>query len=243
MSEDLNIIRPSIFAKYEVISGITEKMQDLFPNNGFSVSENESITADEVFTNKSKLASFLNSNYRNFIFQKQTHSDIVRIIDKNFEESISDGMITKSFGIYLCIKIADCCAVLCYDPKSKAIGAFHCGWRGAYNGILSKGIKMMSDEFSSNPSDILFYLSPCASKCCYEVGPEFCMYFPESVTKVRGKYYFDLKAELKNQLLAIGCNAANIEISQFCTICDERFHSYRRDKDNSGRMVAFIGMR
>lgn len=243
MSDEIKIIVPEIFPHNQIIAGVTQRMQDIYPPYGFSILANKNTSLDEAIENRKKLASFFNAEYQNFVFQRQTHSDLVTIINDNKSEKTSDGMITNRKGIFLCIKIADCCAVLCYDPNSKAIGAFHCGWRGAYNKILIKGIEMMKMEYSSSPEDMLFYLSPSASECCYEVGNEFCSYFSETVKKRGEKFYFDLKSELKNQLISIGANENKIEISHHCTICDSRYHSYRRDKEDSGRMAAFISLR
>lgn len=243
MSDEIKIIVPEIFPQNQIIAGVTQRMQEIYPPYGFSILANKHTSVDEAIANRRKLANFFNAEYQNFVFQKQIHSDLVTKINDNKSEKTSDGMITNLRGIFLCIKIADCCAVLCYDPKSKAIGAFHCGWRGAYNKILIKGIEMMKREYSSNPEDMFFYLSPCASQCCYEVGNEFCSYFSDTVIKRGDKYYFDLKSELKNQLISIGANENKIELSPHCTICNSIFHSFRRDKEDSGRMAAFICLR
>jgi hypothetical protein len=55
-------------------------------------------------------------------------------------------------------------------------------------------------------------------------------------------FLFDNVAEIKHQLLEAGLYEQNISISGLCTIRDERFHSYRRDGERAGRMVAFIGI-
>jgi copper oxidase (laccase) domain-containing protein len=41
----------------------------------------------------------------------------------------------------------------------------------------------------------------------------------------------------------MGLNEENIEISPSCTICTPQlFHSYRRDGNNSGRMMAAVSI-
>ncbi len=244
MNERLKIITPNIFLEERIISGITEKMDDIFPTYGFSVNPSKNVSEQQVLEYRQTLASFLEIEYENFIYQKQTHSDIIRLVNKNDIEDYSDGLITNEKGIILCIKVADCCAVLCYDPVTQSIGAFHSGWRGTQKKIVIKGLKMMVNYLDVDVANILIYLSPCASVSCYEVQEEFLSIFPETTIKEPdGRIMFDIKAEINSQLLSIGIKKENIEISPFCTISDNRFHSYRRDKERSGRMVAFIGMK
>ena len=53
--------------------------------------------------------------------------------------------------------------------------------------------------------------------------------------------HIDLAEQNRNQLIAAGVPKGNIEISGGCTRCDTRlFHSFRRDKDQAGRMISFI---
>jgi copper oxidase (laccase) domain-containing protein len=54
----------------------------------------------------------------------------------------------------------------------------------------------------------------------------------------------DLKSANRHQLLEAGVRQENIEISPACTITDSaNFHSHRRDRERSGRMMAVIGLR
>ena len=57
------------------------------------------------------------------------------------------------------------------------------------------------------------------------------------------KYFIDLKKHNHIQLQKLGVRNENIEVSEYCTY-DEKdlFHSYRRDRDKSGRMLGVIGL-
>jgi copper oxidase (laccase) domain-containing protein len=46
---------------------------------------------------------------------------------------------------------------------------------------------------------------------------------------------------IKRQLLDAGLQEENISVDTGCTMSDESYHSFRRDKERSGRMLAFIG--
>jgi copper oxidase (laccase) domain-containing protein len=103
---------------------------------------------------------------------------------------------------------------------------------------------MMGQEFGTTGSDLVVYLGPSASVCCYEVGPEVAERFPERVIEARaGKLFLDLKQANLQQLLSSGVKREQIEISSYCTICHPTlFHSYRRDRELSGRMMAVASL-
>jgi hypothetical protein len=177
-------------------------------------------------------------------FQRQVHNNHIRLIYSQSHEEESDGMATSERGVVLNLTLADCCGILIYDPVNKAVAALHSGWRGAKLNIASRGIQKMNEWFSSRPENLLAWLSPCASVDNYEVGEKVAIHFPGFIQpKDNGKYLLDIPAAVKNQLSNEGVSEGNIELSGICTIADERFHSYRRDKDRSGRMSAFIGLR
>ena len=243
MNPIIEITTPDIFENKKIISGVTRRNLRLFPEIGFNITSSEIISADEVIKHKQVLADNLSLPLEKCIFQKQVHGDRIDIITNNYQLIERDGMISNIKGIVLNINIADCCAVLFHDPVNEAVGAVHSGWRGTKLNISSKAIVMMKQEFGSTPKDIRVYLSPCASVAKYETGAEFKKYFPDSVIKSEGKYYFDNYKEIKNQLIQAGINLDNIEISGICTISDTDYHSFRRDGNKSGRMSAFIGIR
>jgi purine-nucleoside/S-methyl-5'-thioadenosine phosphorylase / adenosine deaminase len=239
-----NILKNKLFKHCDLIFGVTQKNQDIFPPFGFSISNADIYNDEEIATQRRYFADYLGVEFDKMKFQKQVHGNRIRIIDENSEQEDSDGMMTNIKGIVLNVTIADCGGILIYDPKNEAIAALHSGWRGTQQNIANKGIKMMQNEYGSRPNDLLVYLSPCASGEKYEVGWDVAKYFPDSIKQISSeKYLFDNKHEIFNQLLAVGVAEDNIEISDICTISDTNYHSYRRDKEKSGRMSAFIGMK
>jgi YfiH family protein len=241
----IEILKPNIFDENEIIAGVTLKNQQNYPPYGFTVSNGEIAKFNTVESNRIALAEVLGVNRANIGFQKQVHSDNIRIMTlKDNVNDESDGMITNEKQFILSISIADCAAVLMYDPVNEVICGVHSGWKGTQLNITSKAINILIDKFSTNPNDLQVYVSPCAGGTQYEVGPEFADIFPNSILKIsNNKYLFDNKKEIKSQLLKSGVNELNLEISDICTISDNNFHSFRRDKETSGRMSAFIGMR
>ena len=107
------------------------------------------------------------------VSMRQIHSDIIHhISDIPISPLVGDGVITNTPGLLLSIQTADCLPILLADPKKRAVGAFHAGWRGTLARVVEKGIGEMRRRFSSNPRDLRAAIGPGIHKCCYQVGPE-----------------------------------------------------------------------
>ena len=83
-----------------------------------------------------------------------------------------DALLTDQAGILLSVRTADCMPVLLVDPKCRAVGAVHAGWRGALAGIVEKAVGEMRRVYGSDPRSLLAVLGPSIRVCCYEVGQQ-----------------------------------------------------------------------
>lgn len=134
------------------------------------------------------------------------------------------------------VRTADCYPILLADAKNRAVAAVHAGWRGTAAQIVRKTLQKMTTEFGTSPGDVYAAIGPGIGVCCYEVGEEVARKFGYDA-----KTHLDLASENRNQLESAGVPPGNIEALGVCTFCDaERFFSYRRDKENPGRMTSFI---
>ncbi len=255
----LEINEPVIFDKFKIIAGITKRNLREFPLNGFSISPAGAFNEEDASQGRRYFAEFLQKKYptiKKVIFQKQVHGDIIELVDSTsveglgMDRKVRDGMICFEKGIILCVSLADCAGVLIFDPVKNIISALHSGWKGSKLNITQKGIEIMKNH-GSNPKDLLVWISPSASGEKYEIGEDVAKHFMDSeciiplnplFAKGKTKYLFHNKFQIKKQLIVCGVNVDNIEISQICTINDIEYHSYRRDRQLSGRMAAFIGM-
>ncbi len=149
------------------------------------------------------------------------------------------------------IKTADCIPVLLYSNSHNFFAALHCGWRGSVAGILISALKAFL-KYGESPQRVEIALGPGASRECYEIGEDMVLnlnieaktnphIFPETIIKKDEKYYFDIKVLLCKQAIEYGVPKDNIVVSNICTICSSRFHSYRRDAKNAGRNLTLIG--
>lgn len=245
MTNKFDILIPNIFPKDKIISGVTKRNLHLFPDKGFTISNTDIFSKYVIEAHRKYLAKYLNYDYNNLKFQKQVHKTDIQIVNKNTPNELqTDGMITSEKGLILNVSIADCLAVLIYDTINEIVAAIHSGWRGTKENIVGKAIKILSDNYNSKPKNLFCYLSPCASGRNYEVGYDVAKYFPDTSKQVdQDKFMYDNQKQVFKQLLESGVYRDNIEASDICTIENHEYHSYRRDKDQSGRMSAFIGIK
>ena len=176
---------------------------------------------------------------------RQVHGDTVRRVTEPGRFESCDALLTNVKEIFLAVSTADCVPIFLVDPITKSLAAVHSGWRGSKLSILSKTVIALQNEFGTKVENLVAYIGPSAAVCCYEVGEEVAKEFDEKyLQKNQGrKAHLDLKQFNKNLLLEAGVHEKNIEVSPHCTICNpELFHSYRRDKEKSGRMMGVIGL-
>jgi polyphenol oxidase len=104
---------------------------------------------------------------------RQIHSDIIRLVDSPIASPVvGDGLITRAAGLLLAVQTADCLPVILVDPKRRAVGVFHAGWRGTLKRIVEKGVGEMRRCFGTHPRDLKAAIGPGIHACCYEVGAE-----------------------------------------------------------------------
>lgn len=177
---------------------------------------------------------------------RQVHSADIVLVDAAGEYGQADALITSQPGFLLAIRTADCVPAVIVDPATHSVAAVHAGWRGITAGILPKTLERMTQHFGTSPAEVLVAIGPAIGQCCFEVGPEvasqFQSWFPER-TDLSQKTTIDLRETSLRQLTSSGVPRAAIELAtDECTRCHpDRFHSWRRDAERSGRMVSAIG--
>ncbi len=197
-----------------------------------------------VDANRERFFGHLNISREQLAIPKQCHSATVKRADAPGSYAETDGLLTNKTNVWLVVSIADCTPVFVFDRSRNIVAALHAGWRGSMTGIVRRGLEMMKGEFDSDPADLYAFVGPSAGPCCYVVGSEVAVRFePAVVSRRNGSLYLDIKAESKRQLLEGGIPESQIEMSEYCTICNQQFHSYRRDKSRSGRMMGIIGLK
>ena len=183
-------------------------------------------------------------NYQNLIIPRQTHSTNVNFFSSADTVQDCDGVFTKIENNVCTIQVADCMPVYFAHSSENVFGLVHAGWRGLVNGILDRSANLIKEE-GYDLSDFEIIIGPSIQNCCFEVGNDIINNFKiEFVTPIdnAGKYKVDLQMHAFNDLQDIGFEKINISISTDCTYCEvEKYHSYRRDGEISGRMIGLIG--
>ena len=154
-----------------------------------------------------------------------------------------DAMITDIPGLNLIIQVADCQAVLLYDPVRGAVANIHSGWRSSVGNIIGEAVGAMAAHFGSDPADLVAGVGPSLGPCC----AEFIHYpkeIPEALWRYRvGEHHFDFWAMSRDQLKEAGVVQEKIAIAGVCTRCrTDRFFSYRGE-GRTGRFAVVIGLR
>jgi len=207
---------------------------------GMNLSFRVNDEVDNVVENRRRLFTALGLDPKTVAIPLQCHSDHIEVVAEPGEYENSDALITNRADLPLVVSVADCLAVILFDPVKHVLAVVHAGWRGTARTIAAKSVVLLTEKFGVSAKDLVAFLSPCAGPCCYEVGHEVADVFAKEHVRQRdGRLYFDLKKANADQLLMSGVPEANIEVSPSCTICNpDLFHSFRRDGSRSGRMMA-----
>lgn len=153
----------------------------------------------------------------------------------------ADAVVARPSGerVAVGVRVADCVPVLVASVDTGAVAAIHAGWRGVVAGVVPAGVELLGRR-----GELLAAIGPCIGACCFEVGADVGDRIGFVTRRAGEKAYVDLRAAVRAQLRALGLADEAIEDVPGCTKHEpERFHSFRRDGANSGRMLAAIATR
>jgi len=208
-------------------------------NLGFSGSDSE----ESVRANRKLFLQSAGGTEEKIAIGNQVHSTNVRIVNSAGSYDRTDGLITSSTDLSLIVSSADCLPIFLFDTLNGVIGVVHSGWKGTRDGIASKAVNLMREEFKTEQSNLICGIGPSIEAVCYEVGEEVALQFDEEflTESSNGNYCLDLKKAVVSQLVGAGVPQENIEVSPICNKCDaDNFFSYRREGRSAGRMWGLI---
>jgi hypothetical protein len=121
---------------------------------------------------------------------RQVHSDLVHMVSAAPSHPLTgDGLLTATPHLLIAIQTADCLPVIMADPRQRAVGVFHAGWRGTVKRIVEKGVGEMQRCFGSRPRDLRVAIGPSVQSCCYEVGAEVRQQFESQFAYARALFH------------------------------------------------------
>jgi YfiH family protein len=156
--------------------------------------------AETVAENRRRfVAAVAGKGKHELVTMRQFHSGMVRLVSGGETLATADGkavlrgdgLMTREACVLLGVQTADCVPVLIADTRTRAVAAFHAGWRGTLARIVERGIGTMQLEFGSRPKDLVAAIGPAIRPCCFAVGEEVRFefesqfaYSPELFTEV-----------------------------------------------------------
>jgi hypothetical protein len=233
-------------------------------NVSFNVGDENSFVAE----NRRRLFNALGLDSQPVVKVRQVHGDQVLpvTLDETMRSNFPAGLMTEPYdalitdlkGVALSISTADCLPLLFYDMRLGVIGAAHAGWRGVAQNIASKTVDKLELVYGCDAADISVAIGPGIGPCCYRVDKPVVEALSGAassdsstlipiISEKKGnvtQWRLNMEAMVRNQLLRAGIPLENIYTSGLCTSCREDwFFSHRRDKGQSGRMMAVMMMR
>jgi len=182
---------------------------------------------------------------------RQEHGRQVHFVASKASPAAGDALWTTTPGLPIAIRVADCVPILLWDPDAGAVAAIHAGWRGTALDIVGNAVRE-GQSLGVVPERLKAAIGPSIGPCCFEVGNEVvealrgCGLSEQEFRArpgPRGRPHIDLRAGNRVLLLRAGLEDENIEDVGGCSHCDaQRYESYRRDGERSGRMHGIIAL-
>ncbi len=220
----------NIFKQYQLIQTFFSRKE-----NGSMKLTSDPALMEKIFRNRKRFFLENNIDPGKVVSAEIVHKNLIKTVDaKDGGKVISraDGLITMDKDIYISITSADCLPIFLFEPEKEIIGMVHAGWRSLADNILvnaNERIKSMGGQ----PKNILAGIGPAICEKHYEVGPDVAEKFakyPKAIKIVDNKTFLDIKNIAELQLMELGLEEKNIEISPECTFeLQDKYFSARRD--------------
>ena len=139
------------------------------------------------------------------------------------------------------IRHADCQAVVMFDARNRVIANIHCGWRGSASRILTLAVKEFASVYGSSPKDLWVGISPSLGPCCGEFKHWRTMLLEWLHAFRCNGNHIDFWQVSISELSEAGIPKRQIYCASICTVCNQEYFSYRRDK-TTGRLATVVVM-
>ncbi|MGK0576407.1 peptidoglycan editing factor PgeF [Macrococcus capreoli] len=245
---------------YDKVIGITSRHGGIshFPKDSLNMALYIDDVPSNVHYNQTIVANEIGFDTRNWVFPIQKHGNHIQEVfaeDKgtNVLALTSkwldiDGLYTYEKGILLTMCFADCVPVYLYSTTNDFIALGHAGWRGTVGLILNRLI----NAYTGHVDDLRCIIGPSVSAPCYEVNEDIKRQFIDLNLNLDDCFesntnaLYDINLQEINKRIAMhaGIKAEHIDVTTRCTSTEhDEFFSYRLEKGQTGRMLAYIGTR
>ncbi len=154
---------------------------------------------------------------------KQVHGNKVAVVDRSAPEFLgeTDGLLTDDSSVTLGVFVADCCAIYLADPSRRVIGILHSGKRGTALNIVGPAVRELQTSFGCDPAAIVAQLSPCIRPPHYEI--DFASTITRQLAEAGIEQIYDCQKNTGSDL--------------------QHYYSYRMERGQTGRMLAFVALK
>ncbi|MFY0405807.1 polyphenol oxidase family protein [Solicola sp. PLA-1-18] len=204
---------------------------------------------DRVATNLGAAAEAFDVPAARVVRMSQFHGRDVAVVDARTPSGpvpVADALVTADPGVALLVRVADCTPVVLADAAAGVVGVVHAGRPGMVIDVAGAAVEQMR---ALGATSIEGWLGPRACGACYEVPEqmrdEVAAVEPTSwSTTSWGTPALDVAAGVRAQLERRDVRVTDLaDTSSMCTMEDERFFSYRRQGQQSGRLGALVRVR
>lgn len=222
-----------------------------------NISTTRGDSPEAVEENRRRIASAIGVKTEDMTYTHQTHTTNVAVVkeeDRGARFMETDGMVTNVPGICLVTFYADCVPLFFVDPVHRAIGLSHSGWRGTVGRIGKVTVEKMTENYGTDPKDVIAAVGPSICQDCYEVSEDvICRFrenFPEECwpdlfyNKGDGKYQLNLWKANEYVFAEAGIRREHTAVTNVCTHCNpDILFSHRTTGEKRGNLSAFLALK
>jgi len=133
---------------------------------------------DAVMASRRQFARLLEIDAEPLTVAGAVHGNAVARVDEHVDVVRGvDALVTDRRGVALFATYADCYPIVLWDSEHRCAALVHAGWRGTVARVGPAALKVMRDEYGSDPTHVKAGIGPGICGRCYEVGEEVASQF------------------------------------------------------------------
>jgi YfiH family protein len=172
----------------------------------------------------------------------QVHGPDAVLVGRGTPTPTADALVTRTPGVALVVRVADCTPVLLASEDGAVAAAVHAGREGLVRGVVPRAVERVVADGPTAP--LHAWVGPRACGRCYELPADLADAVDAAVPGTRsttswGTPAVDVGAGVVAQLEALGVTVHDVGAGA-CTIEDDRFWSHRRQGERAGRMGGVV---
>ena len=213
------------------------------PYDSFNLGDHVGDDPADVAANRSRVARELRVPEDRLVWMNQVHGTAVAVVDGPQDGPVAgtDGLVTATPGLVLCVLVADCVPVLLADHETGVVAAVHAGREGLRQGVVPAALSAMA-SLGARARHVTALLGPAVCGACYEVPAQMqaavAAVAPSAAVRTRqGTPGLDLRAGVEEILRQAGI--PDVVQDARCTVEDPSLFSHRRD-GVTGRQAGIV---